>query len=80
MDFTPELRAMAIEQVSDINLGPLFNPYVYAGNPEGWRAVAQCPSLSGGTNIPGGTVMDPETGIMYVASRKASLSSAASSI
>ena len=71
MDFTPELRAMAIEQVSDINLGPLFNPYVYAGNPEGWLAVAQCPSATGGTNIPGGTVMDPETGVMYVASRKA---------
>ena len=71
MDFTPELRAMAIEQVSDISLGPLFNPYVHAGNEQGFRAVAQCPSATGGTNIPGGTVMDPETGIMYVASRKA---------
>ncbi|MDH3207168.1 MAG: PQQ-binding-like beta-propeller repeat protein [Gemmatimonadota bacterium] len=71
MDFTPELRAMAVEQVSDILLGPIYTPYVHQGNAEGWRATAQCPSATGGTNIPGGPVMDPETGIIYVQSRKA---------
>ncbi|MEX2571952.1 MAG: PQQ-binding-like beta-propeller repeat protein [Gemmatimonadota bacterium] len=70
IDFTPELREMALEQVSDILLGPIFTPYVHQGNPEGWRAAAQCPSATGGTNIPGGPVMDPESGILYVQSRK----------
>ena len=71
IDFTPELRAMALEQVSDVKLGPIFTPWVFVGNREGYRSTAQCPSATGGTNIPGGTVMDPESGIMYVASRKA---------
>jgi len=71
IDFTPELRQMAIEQVSDIKLGPIFTPWVNVGNEAQYRATAQCPSATGGTNIPGGTVMDPVTGIMYVASRKA---------
>jgi glucose dehydrogenase len=35
MDWTPELRARAIEQVRDIKLGPIFTPYTYVGNPEG---------------------------------------------
>ncbi|HSH76319.1 MAG TPA: PQQ-binding-like beta-propeller repeat protein, partial [Longimicrobiales bacterium] len=71
MDFTPELREMALEQVSDIKLGPIFTPYVHTDNEEGYRATAQCPSATGGTNIPGGPVLDPETGILYVQSRKA---------
>ena len=71
MDFTPELRAMALEQVSDIKLGSIFTPRVAVDGPGGWRATAQCPSATGGTNIPGGPVLDPETGILYVQSRKA---------
>ncbi len=71
MDFTPELREMALEAVSDIKLGPIFTPYVYTDNEDGWRAAAQCPSATGGTNIPGGPVIDRETGILYVQSRKA---------
>jgi quinoprotein glucose dehydrogenase len=71
MDFTPELRQMAVDSVANIKLGPIFTPYVYEGNPEGYRAAAQCPSATGGTNIPGGPVIDPETGILYVQSRKA---------
>ncbi len=71
MDWTPELRAMALEQVADIKLGPIYTPYVHVGNDDGYRATAQCPSATGGTNIPGGPVLDPETGILYVQSRKA---------
>ncbi|MQA91244.1 MAG: pyrroloquinoline quinone-dependent dehydrogenase [Gemmatimonas sp.] len=71
IDFTPELRARALEQVSDILLGPIFTPRVHEGNEESYRATAQCPSATGGTNIPGGPVLDPETGILYVQSRKA---------
>ncbi len=71
IDFTPELRARAVEQLSDVLLGPIYTPSVLAGNPEGWRTAAQCPSATGGTNIPGGPVLDPVTGILYVQSRKA---------
>jgi glucose dehydrogenase len=70
IDFTPELRARALEQVSDILLGPIYTPRVHEGNAEGYRATAQCPSATGGTNIPGGPVLDPESGILYVQSRK----------
>jgi glucose dehydrogenase len=70
IDFTPELRAMAEDKVKDIKLGPIFTPYVSNDNPN-YRATAQCPSATGGTNIPGGPVLDPETGILYVQSRKA---------
>ena len=71
IDFTPELRALALENVADIKLGPIFTPYVHDEDPNGFRAAAQCPSAGGGTNIPGGPVLDPETGILYVQSRKA---------
>jgi quinoprotein glucose dehydrogenase len=71
MDFTPALRELALENVAGVKLGPIFTPWVHAGNADGFKSTAQCPSATGGTNIPGGTVMDPETGIMYVASRKA---------
>ena len=71
IDFTPELRAMALEQVENIKLGPIYTPSTYVGNPDGYTAAAQCPSATGGTNIPGGPVMDPVTGILYVQSRKA---------
>jgi quinoprotein glucose dehydrogenase len=71
MDFTLDLHALALEAVADIKLGPIFTPWVHQGNDEGFRAAAQCPSATGGTNIPGGPVMDPESGILYVQSRKA---------
>jgi glucose dehydrogenase len=70
-DYTPQVHQLALDAVKDIKLGPIFTPYVQAGNPEGYRAAAQCPSSTGGTNIPGGPVLDPETGILYVESRKA---------
>ncbi|HET9948562.1 MAG TPA: PQQ-binding-like beta-propeller repeat protein, partial [Longimicrobiales bacterium] len=71
IDFTPELRELALQQVADIELGPIFTPYVHTDNEDGYRAAAQCPSATGGTNITGGPALDPETGILYVDSRKA---------
>jgi glucose dehydrogenase len=53
-----------------IKLGPIFNPAVHRGNEDGYRAAAVCPGILGGNNIIGGTVADPETGILYVASVK----------
>lgn len=71
VDFTPELRARAIEHMKQFRMGPLFNPPAGPGAKDGVRASVHCPGANGGTNIPGGSVVDPETGILYVASTKA---------
>jgi quinoprotein glucose dehydrogenase len=62
-DFTPSIRAMAVETVKGFKLGPLFTPPSLAG-------TIQRPSTSGGGNW-GGAAVDPETGILYVPSRNA---------
>ena len=70
IDFTPELRQMALDIVSEFQLGPVFTPPLPADNAAGLRGSVTCPGSGGGTNIPGGAAVDPETGIMYVASVK----------
>ena len=70
-DYTPEIRARALELVSEWEYGPsLYLPPLHATNAEGRKGALFCPSQGGGTNIPGGTVADPETGIVYTASVK----------
>lgn len=70
VDFTPELRRKALEVVSQYRMGPLFNPPSLRDATDGTRASIHCPGANGGTNIPGGTVVDPETGILYTATTK----------
>ena len=60
VDFTPEIRQMAIEAVNGFRLGPLFTP-------QSLRGTIQRPSASGGGNWSGAGV-DPETGLLYVPS------------
>jgi len=69
IDFTPELRAQALEIASQYRLGPLFTPPMVTGQ-DGLIAAIHCPGANGGTNIPGGTVVDPETGILYTATQR----------
>ena len=64
IDFTPELRAEALEIVKNYRIGPIFNPPIQAGHPSGLRSFVSCPS--GATNIHGPTSADPESGILYV--------------
>jgi glucose dehydrogenase len=71
VDFTPELRSRAMEMLSRWEYGPsLFVPPLHSANAEGKIGALFCPSAGGGTNIPGGTIADPETGIIYTASVK----------
>ena len=63
IDFTPELRAEALERVANFRMGPIFTPPVVA-DPDGSYGTLMLPSAGGGTNWPGGSV-DPETGIFY---------------
>lgn len=70
IDYTPELRAEALELMKRYRLGPLFNPPSLRDAEDGTEASIHCPGANGGTNIPGGSNVDPETGILYVASVK----------
>jgi len=70
IDFTPELRQAALDVVNEYEFGPLFTPPLHRDNDLGLKASIHCPGSNGGTNIPGGAAVDPETGILYVASTK----------
>ena len=67
VDFTPEIRAMAIEAVKPFRLGPLFTP-ISRSEPGGWQGTLMRPP-DGGAATWAGAAMDPETGILYVPSR-----------
>ena len=66
IDYTPELRAKALEIASWYKLGPLFTPPVVS-NINGPLGILMSPTTGGGTNWPGGS-FDPETGMLYVSS------------
>jgi len=67
IDFTPELKAEAVELMSRYKLGPMFTPPVLS-KAEGPIATLGLGAGSGGTNWPGGGY-DPESHILYVPSR-----------
>ena len=60
VDFTPEIREMAVEAVEGFRLGPLYTPQMLSG-------TVMRPSVGGGANWSGAAV-DPETGYLYVPS------------
>lgn len=64
IDFTPELRAQAVERVKRYKLGPIFTPPALAG-PDAAIATLMLPTSVGGANWPGGS-LDPETNRLYV--------------
>ena len=66
VDFTPELRALAVEAVRNHRLGGLFAPPMLSLD-GGLQGTIQRPALAGGANW-GGSAVDPETGILYVPS------------
>lgn len=70
IDFTPELKAKALELVKRFKLGPVYTPPVMSTENElgvinNWA--------QGGTNWPGGS-FDPETGVAYVYACQACIS------
>jgi len=70
IDFTPELREEAIKITKKHRMGPLFTPPSLANDPSGTQGTLVVPGANGGANIPGGSAVDPETGIIYIASQK----------
>jgi quinoprotein glucose dehydrogenase len=68
IDFTPELRAAALEIVKRYVIGPMFTPPSIKGTgPADTRGTIQVPGSVGGADWQGGA-FDPETGLLYVQS------------
>jgi quinoprotein glucose dehydrogenase len=68
IDFTPALRAEAIELSRQWRMGPMFTPPSIRGDgPGATRGTVQLPGSVGGADWQGGA-FDPETGILYVQS------------
>ena len=61
IDFTPELRKQALENLNQFVHGPIYTPPSEKG-------TLFLPGLFGGANW-GGGAFDPETGVLYVPSR-----------
>lgn len=69
IDFTPELRQQALEITREWRMGPLYTPTSRVDAPDHTRGTLQAPGANGGVNIMGGSAVDPETGMLYVASQ-----------
>ena len=68
IDFTPELRAEALEIVERYTIGPMFTPPSVRGDgPDGNQGTIQLPGSQGGADIQG-AAFDPETGYLYIPS------------
>jgi len=68
IDFTPELRAEAVEGVKIFRMGTeLYTPPSLGNAPDGTRGTLMFPSAIGGANWEGGS-FDPETNVLYVGS------------
>ncbi len=64
IDFTPALRAEAVELVSKYRIGSIFTP-PSVSRYDGPLATLMLPRATGGANWQGGS-LDPETNILYV--------------
>lgn len=70
IDFTPELREQALAIAANYRLGPIFNPPSLLEAEDGTMGAFVQPGANGGANIPGGSSVDPESGMLYVATER----------
>ena len=66
IDWTPELRAQAVEIMSDYQIGGSYMPWTHVGHDADYISTMRC---HGGVNITHPVAMDPTTGIMYAPSK-----------
>jgi quinoprotein glucose dehydrogenase len=71
IDFTPEMRAKALEIMKMYRMGPMFNPAVVS-KADGPLAAITIGTTAGGTNWPGAGY-DPETHLVYAPASNASV-------
>ena len=68
IDFTPELRAEAIDIAASYAMGEIYTPPSIRGDGDGdLKGTLQMPGVVGGAEW-GGAGFDPETGVLYVPS------------
>jgi len=67
IDFTPEIRKLALERARERDLlAPLFAPPTHRGNAEGKGPANICPGGGGGANITGPPAADPTSGVVFI--------------
>ncbi len=67
VDFTPEIRARAVEALKGYRLGAMYQPPSLAAAPDGTKGTILLPGVQGGAQWEHGAA-DPDTGMMYVSS------------
>ena len=67
IDFTPELKAEALEIIDDYVYGPIYTPASLPDEETAKRGSIFVPSAGGGANWPGAG-FDPETNVLFVPS------------
>jgi quinoprotein glucose dehydrogenase len=70
IDYTPAIKDSALKVARRCRMGPYYIPASPADGtgPSGYRCSWYAPGASGGVNIDGGAAVDPESGMMFVAS------------
>ena len=71
IDYTPAIKAAALTLAKKCRMGAYYIPAARADGPtpSGFECAWYAPGASGGVNIDGGASIDPETGMIYVASQ-----------
>jgi quinoprotein glucose dehydrogenase len=64
IDFTPAMRAQALENLKSYRVAGMYNPPLLGGLPGGLRGAINTGNAGGGTNWPGGGA-DPENHVVY---------------
>ncbi len=67
IDFTPEIKAEAMEIAANYRMGPLYTPPSLINDPSGTKGTLVLPGWGGGSSWPGAAV-DAEEGIRFVPS------------
>lgn len=71
IDYTPEIKARALGLAKLCRMGPYYIPAspIDGTAKSGYTCSWYAPGAAGGVNIDGGAAVDPETGMLYVASQ-----------
>ena len=69
IDYTPEIKAAALHLARLCRMGPYYIPPSAIDGKSRQNCSWYAPGASGGVNIDGGAAVDPETGLIYVASQ-----------
>ena len=69
-DLTPAVHEETLAIAKQYRMGPLITPPSLLNDADGTTGTLTAPGGNGGANIPGGAVVAPETGWVYVATQR----------